>query len=88
MKLAITAAVLLALGGAAQAKLTPFDGTREAKPAETPTDVVSLYTEPAAAALERSYFTAPQSTGVAERPGRCTVSSFVFAKVTLAQACY
>jgi len=93
MRIAITAAVLLALSAAAQAKITPFDGTREAKEA----DVVSLYTGPAAAELERDYFTAPEASGatagtaqhpVAQRPGRCTVSTFVFAKVTLAQACY
>lgn len=88
MRVAITAAILLALSAAAQAKITPFDGTREAKEA----DVVSLYTGPAAAELERDYFTAPQASaqnvGTSQRPGRCTVSTFVFAKVTLAQACY
>lgn len=79
----ILAAVLAA--SAAQARLTPFDGTREVKQSEQP-DVVSLYTGPAAAELERNYFVAPQA--VAERPGRCTVSTLVFTKVTLAQACY
>lgn len=81
---AITLAALLA-ASAAQAKLTPFDGAREAKPSPEP-DVVSLYTGPAAAEMERSYFSAPQAAS--NGPGRCTVSTLVFAKVTLAQACY
>lgn len=85
MKVAVIAFAAVLAASAAQAKLTPFDGTREAKQTELP-NVVSLYTGPAAAEMERNYFTAPQAA--AERPGRCTVSTLVFAKVTLAQACY
>lgn len=88
MKTAISLALLLALAGAAQAKITPFDGTRQAKEV----DVVSLVTGPVAAELERNYFSAPPQTEMqqsrADRPGRCTVTTFVFAKTSLAQACY
>lgn len=87
MRFAITVILAVATGVAAlssaQAKLTPFDGAREAKPA----DPVVLYTGPAAAELERNYFTPPQ-TEAAQIPGRCTVQSFVFAKKPLADACY
>lgn len=83
MKVAVIVMATVLAASAAQAKLNPFDGTREAK--QTGPDVVSLYTGPVAAEMERNYFTAPQAT---ERPGRCTVSTLVFAKVTLAQACY
>jgi len=86
MKVAVIVIASMLAASAAQAKLTPFDGAREVRTTETKTDVVSLYTGPAAAELERSYFTAPQAT--ADRPGRCTTSTLVFAKVTLAQACY
>lgn len=82
MKIAIALAVLLASGFAAQAKLTPFDGTREA---QQPADVMSLYTGPVAAQLEQNYFQAPEQ---AYLPGRCTVSTFVFSKISLSQACY
>lgn len=88
MKVAVIVFAGLLAATAAQAKLTPFDGAREAKPAEAQTDVVSLYTGPAAAEMERSYFTAPASHEAIAGPGRCTVSTMVFAKVTLAQACY
>lgn len=84
MKIAVITLAALLAASAAQAKLTPFDGTREARPSAEP-DVVSLYTGPAAAEMERSYFNAPQASN---GPGRCTVSTLVFAKVTLAQACY
>lgn len=86
MKVAVITLAAMLAASAAQAKLTPFDGAREAKPAEAQTDVVSLYTGPAAAEMERDYFTAPQAA--VKRPGRCTVSTLMFAKVTLAQACY
>jgi hypothetical protein len=85
--LAASLAATLA-ASAAQAKLTPFDGAREARPAEAHTDVVSLYTGPAAAEMERSYFQAPRNSQAMQQPERCTVSTMVFAKVTLAQACY
>lgn len=86
MKVAVIAFAVVLAASAAQAKLTPFDGTRQPKEADKQTDVVSLYTGPAAAELERNYFTAPQPT--MERAGRCTTSTLIFAKVTLAQACY
>lgn len=87
MKIAVITLTAVLAASAAQAKLTPFDGTREARQPDTSQpDVVSLYTGPAAAELERNYFAAPQATS--ERPGRCTISTLVFAKVTLAQACY
>lgn len=84
MKVAVIVMATVLAASAAQAKLNPFDGTREAK--QTGPDVVSLYTGPAAAEMERNYFTAPQAA--VRRPGRCTVSTLMFAKVTLAQACY
>lgn len=83
MKFAVTLALLLAVGSAAQAKLTPFDGTRQAKDV----DVVSLYTGPAGAEMDHTYLTAPQ-TGISQRPGRCTLQTFVFTKMRLADACY
>ncbi|WP_137043967.1 hypothetical protein [Pseudolabrys sp. FHR47] len=86
MKVAVITLAAVLAASAAQAKLTPFDGAREAKPAEAQTDVVSLYTGPAAAEMERNYFTAPQAAN--GLPDRCTVSTLVFTKVTLAQACY
>lgn len=73
----------LAAAPAVQARLTPFDGTRQAKaPA-----VEALYTGPAAAELERNYFVAPQ-VSTTHRAGRCTVQTFVFTKMSLADACY
>jgi len=88
MKIAVIVMAATLAATAAQAKLNPFDGAREARPAETQTDVVSLYTGPAAAEMERSYFQAPATSEAMERPARCTVSTMIFAKVTLAQACY
>ncbi len=87
---------LLVLVPAAQATLTPRDGLNGAMSI----DVESLYTGPAGAELERSYFTAPvearagvntQATPAVETPhraGRCTVKAIVFEKMRLAQACY
>lgn len=87
MRFAITlimAPVLaLAVASAADARLTPFDGTRQA-PAPA---VEALYTGPAAAELERNYFTAPQVSAT-HRAGRCTIQTFVFTKMSLAEACY
>ena len=83
MKFAITLALALAAASAAHAKLTPYDGTRQA---QAP-DVVSLYTGPAAAKLERDYFSRP-SGDESHAAGRCTVRTFVFTKMRLAEACY
>lgn len=88
LKTAVLLAALLAAGSAAQANVTPFDGTRQAKEV----DVVSLVTGPVAAELERSYFQAPAQPEAApqndQKAGRCTEATFVFAKMSLAQACY
>ena len=88
MRVAVIIFASLLAASAAQAKLTPFDGAREARTAEAQTDVVTLYTGPAAAEMERSYFQAPRTNEAMKQPERCTVSTIVFAKVTLAQACY
>jgi len=82
MKFAILIALALATASTAQAKLTPYDGTRQAKAP----DVVSLYTGPAAAELERDYFSRP--AGDDTHAGRCTMQTFVFTKMRLAEACY
>jgi hypothetical protein len=81
-------ALLLAGGTAAQAKLTPFDGARESTataPAVT-ASVTSNATSTASTA-EQNYFRAPSPENVT-LPGRCSVSTFVFTKIRLAQACY
>ena len=77
-------ALLLAAGTAAQAKLTPFDGTQERSAAAvtTPAD-----TSTARASAEQQYFQAPAAETTTQ-PGRCSVSTFVFTKIRLAQACY
>ena len=76
-------AMLLAPGTAAQAKLTPFDGTQErSAPA-----VASAGTAAAPATAERMLFRAPASEKPT-KPGRCTATTFVFTKIRLAQACY
>ena len=80
-------AMLLAAGGAAQAKLTPFDGARESSAPVATASVTSNATSTASTA-EQSYFQAPQADESAQRPGRCSVSTFVFTKIRLAQACY
>lgn len=83
-------ALLLAAGGAAQAKLTPFDGARESNASVasmTSASVTSNATSTASTA-EQSYFRAPQAGVSAQQPGRCSVSTFVFTKIRLAQACY
>jgi len=85
MKYVLPVVLLLAAGGAAQAKLTPFDGAREST-APAVTSVVSGATSTASAA-EQSYFRAPAAETVTQ-PGRCSVSTFVFTKIRLAQACY
>jgi hypothetical protein len=87
MRFTVTLVLALATGAvalvSAQARLTPFDGTRQAKaPA-----VEALYTGPAAAELERRYFIAPQFS-TTHRAGRCTLQTFVFTKMSLAEACY
>ncbi|MBS0533564.1 MAG: hypothetical protein JSR72_05870 [Proteobacteria bacterium] len=90
MKYAIPViALLLAAGGTAQAKLTPFDGARESNvpvASVTSASVTSNETSTASTA-EQNYFRAPQADESA-RPGRCSVSTFVFTKIRLAQACY
>ncbi|MFA6266501.1 MAG: hypothetical protein WC670_12435 [Pseudolabrys sp.] len=78
--------LLLAVSTAAQARLTPFEQMRSGEAAEQAVDVVSLYTGPAAAQMEQNYFRAPLQE--AYTPGRCTISTFVFTKMRLAQACY
>jgi len=83
MKFAIAFVLALAAASAAQAKLTPFDGTRQAKEPE----VTALYTGRAAAQLERDYFTQPASDRT-QSAERCTVTTFVFTKMRLADACY
>lgn len=84
MKYVLSIALLLAVSAAAQAKLTPFDGIQEraAPVAATPAD-----TGATRASAEQQYFQAPaaETTG---RAGRCSVSTFVFTKMRLAQACY
>ncbi|MBS0248483.1 MAG: hypothetical protein JSR61_17845 [Proteobacteria bacterium] len=87
MKFAIpVVALLLAAGTAAQAKLTPFDGARESNAPVASANVTSNETSTASTA-EQDYFRAPQA-GESARPGRCSVSTFVFTKIRLAQACY
>ena len=88
MKLAVTFALVLAVASTAQAKLTPPDDDRQVKEASNAApDVVSLYTGPAAAQLERTYFNAsPDDEAYAAGP--CTVQTFVFTKMRLADACY
>ena len=85
MKYVLPIVLLLAAGGAAQAKLTPFDGAREST-APAVTSAVSGATSTASAA-EQNYFRAPAAETVTQ-PGRCSVSTFVFTKICLAQACY
>jgi len=88
MKFAVTFALALAVASTAQAKLTPHDDGQLAKEAATAApDVESLYTGPAAAQLESTYFKAPTGDG-AYAAGRCTVQTFVFTKMRLADACY
>ncbi|MCW5691057.1 MAG: hypothetical protein KIT48_01700 [Pseudolabrys sp.] len=84
MKYVLPVALLLAASTAAQAKLTPFDGTQErAAPAvSTPAD-----TSAARASAEQQYFQAPTAESTSQA-GRCSVSTFVFSKMRLAQACY
>ena len=88
MKVVLSIALLLAVSTAAQAKLTPFDGTQErAAPAAT----ASADTSAARASAEQQYFQAPaaeMTDQVKDQAGRCSVSTFVFTKVRLAQACY
>jgi hypothetical protein len=79
MKYVLLFALLLAGTTVAQAKLTPYDGTQE-RPAATATGAVR-------ASAERQIFQAPAAATPAE-PGRCSVSTFVFTKIRLAQACY
>ncbi|KQZ00267.1 hypothetical protein ASD45_04890 [Pseudolabrys sp. Root1462] len=86
MKYVLPVVLLLAAGGAAQAKLTPFDGARESTAPATATSAASGATSTASAA-EQSYFRAPAAETVTQ-PGRCSVSTFVFTKIRLAQACY
>ncbi len=87
MKYVLTIALLLAAGTAAQAKLTPFDGARESNTPTATASVTSNATSTASTA-EQSYFRAPQVEDSAQQPGRCSVSTFVFTKTRLAQACY
>lgn len=94
MKYAIPViALLLAAGSAAQAKLTPFDGARESnatvasESASVTSSSVTANETSTASAAEQNYFRAPQA-GESARPGRCSVSTFVFTKIRLAQACY
>jgi hypothetical protein len=85
MKYVLPLAMLLAVTTAAQAKLTPFDGTQEraaSVAATTPAD-----TSATRASAEQQYFQAPAAENTSE-PGRCSVSTFVFTKIRLAQACY
>ena len=84
MKYVIPLVWLLAVSTAAQAKLTPYDGTRQSGAPE----VTKLEARPDAAAwMERGYFQTPNAEAV-QKPGRCTVTTFVFTKIRLAQACY
>ena len=84
MKVVLSIALLLAVSTAAQAKLTPFDGTQErAAPAAT----AAADTSAARASAEQQYFQAPAAE-TTEQAGRCSVSTFVFTKMRLAQACY
>lgn len=85
MKTAIALAVTLLMSAPAVAKLTPYDLQKEPLP-----DVASVYTGPAAAALEHGYFQAPpvQRPETAKRLAPCTVQMVVFDKSRLAQACY
>ncbi len=85
MKTAIALALTLFVTVPAYAKLTPFDSQKEPM-----VDVVSVYTGPAAAMLERGYFQAPQQQqpATAKRLTPCTVQMVVFEKSRLEQACY
>lgn len=84
MKYVLPLALLLAATTAAQAKLTPYDGTQERPTVQRP---AVIETGVARASAERQIFQAPAAANPAG-PGRCTVSTFVFTKIRLAQACY
>ena len=84
MKYVTILALLLVASTAAQAKLTPYDGTRERPTVQRP---AAIDTGAARASAERQIFQAPTAANPAE-PGRCSVSTFVFTKIRLAQACY
>ncbi len=86
MKYALALVAALAIAGTAQAKLTPYQASTDFVLAEP--DVMSLYTGPAGAQVERGYFQAPPPPQAARAAERCTVQIFVFTKARLAQACY
>lgn len=74
---------LVGFGVAAQARLTPLQGTQH-DPSLMARGSFETF-GPSSAHLERNYFQAPATS----RPvGHCTVAMFVFGKTRLAQACY
>lgn len=74
---------LVGFGVAAQARLTPLQGTSH-DPSLIGRGSFETF-GPSSAHLERNYFQAPAT---AQPVGPCTVSMFVFGKIRLAQACY
>ncbi|HZL31729.1 MAG TPA: hypothetical protein VFC54_11820 [Pseudolabrys sp.] len=80
----LASAMLAVLLIAAQAKPSPYELPR----APMSPDFTAIAAPPSAVSDERAYFQAPAAAGTANRAGRCTVHAVVFAKISLAQACY